>query len=146
MKFYDEKTEEIYWGNLAKGFFLMLVFFSVIGIPLWYLNAAGTVATAPARVLTRAMDTDNIIDSYEDFRDTFQAYNARVAQIRDFTKQKPADADDARQLRTELAGQRQSCREIAARYNSQSSKANHSFFKLGGGTLPSSLDMETCDS
>jgi hypothetical protein len=136
----------MHWGKIGVGIFLVFIFFAVIGIPLWYIHAAGSVVTAPARVLTRTMDTDHIIDSYEDFRDTYQAYNARVAQIKEFGKQIPADADDKKQLRTELSGQRQSCRELVARYNSNSSKANHNIFKLGGGSLPNELDMEECNT
>jgi hypothetical protein len=124
--------------------FALFVVLSVLSVGLRFLNAASSVASAPARVLTRTMDTDNIIDSYEDFRDTFQAFNARVAQIENFKTQKPVDADDRAQLRTELAGQEQSCRELVARYNSNSSKANHKFFKLGGGELPDRLEMEAC--
>lgn len=145
MKYYDEKTDEINWRNVGVTLFGIMVFFIVVTVPLWYLRAASSVVTSPARVLDATMTTQNILDSYEDFRDTYQAYNSRVAQIHDFEKQKPTDKDDAAQLRTELAGQRQSCRDIVARYNSQSSKANHNIFKLGGGSLPNELDMGECD-
>ncbi len=109
------------------------------------MHAGASVVTAPARVLDRTVSTDNIIDSYEGFRDTYQAYKARVAQIQEFKSEKPENADDRMHLRVEIAGQHQSCREIVARYNSESSKANHSYFKMGGGELPDRLDMDTCD-
>ena len=133
-------------GAIFVGICLFLFGCALVGVPLWYLRAASSVVTAPARVIDRTMDTNNILDSYEDFRDTFQAFNARTAQIREFKNEKPISVDDQEHLRIELAGQRQSCREIAARYNSQSSKANHKIFKFGGGELPDRLDMAECDA
>lgn len=145
MKFYNEETGDVYVGKLLFAIFIALCFLTVVGIPLWFLQAGYKVATTPARVIDRTFDTDNVINSYEDFRDTYQAYNARVAQIHDFETQKPEDRDDAEHLRVEIAGQRQSCRELVARYNSNSSKANHNIFKMGGGALPNELDMEECN-
>lgn len=148
--FYNDKTDEPRWGNVGCGILVLIVFLGVAGFVAHMVGAASSVASAPARVLERTMTTQNIIDSYEDFRDTAQAYNARLAQIKDFSKQHALDKDDAMQLRVEIAGQRQSCRELAAHYNAQASKTNHNIFKnppiVGGPVLPDALDMGACDA
>lgn len=146
--FYDKKTEEVKVGNT-------LVFIVALGLVLvgigWffsYVGAAEKVAGAPAAALSRTFDTQNIVDSYEDFRDTFQAYQARVAQISSDEAVKPQNSDDAEALRTEIRGEQQSCRDLAAHYNANASKANRNIFKnppiAGGEILPDTLDMEAC--
>jgi hypothetical protein len=68
-----------------------------------------------------------------------------VNQIQADKKTKPVNDEDRMMLTTELRGEEQNCRDLVARYNSNSEKANHNFFKLGGGLLPDELSMENCN-
>jgi hypothetical protein len=124
---------------------ILIVVLVIFAVAMNYISTAGKVASAPAAVVSKSFDTDNIISSYEDFRDTWNAYKARVNQIQADKKTKPVNDEDRMMLTTELRGEEQNCRDLVARYNSNSEKANHNFFKLGGGLLPDELSMENCN-
>jgi hypothetical protein len=132
------------WGLVAAG-----VLFSPI--PLTYLGVFNSVATAPGRVVNRAMRTDNIVTSYEWFYETNGQFKARAAQVKT-TKALidgqndgagEPDEDELARLRVELAGQQQSCRELAEGYNARSEEVNHAIFK--GRDAPETLDSSLCE-
>ena len=126
------------WGLVAAAVL-------VSPIPLTYLGVFNSVATAPGRVVNRTMTTDNIITSYEWFYDADGSFKARAAQVA-ATKALLAgetDADEIRRLKVELAGQQQSCREIATDYNARSAETNHAIFK--GREAPISLSISDCE-
>lgn len=107
--------------------------------------AACDVATAPGRVLSKTVETDNIILSYEWFHDANANYDARLGQLAELRKayiEEPDPAEKAR-LRVDLSAVRQSCRELATKYNANSQKVNKSIFK--SGNLPVTLNQQFCE-
>jgi hypothetical protein len=109
-----------------------------------YVATAGSIATAPGRVISKTLETDNIIHSYEWFYDVHAAYLSRVGQIREFKKlDRAEDAAEAARERVELSAIRQTCRDLATKYNADSQKMNKSIFR--GWSLPEALDMGTCE-
>lgn len=129
---------------MKKGFLIVLGFFALV-IGISYLSTATKVATAPAEVISRTVDADNIIRNYEAFHDVAKNYDARRAQIREWSGYLKAEKnpDEITRLRTEVGAMRQSCRDLAARYNADSLKMNVSLFKDRG--LPASLDATQCE-
>ena len=146
--FYNEADESPRWGNIFLGTVIFVAAIGALGVIGSIIGAASSTASLPGRVIENTMTTDNAVGSYETFRDEYQAYNARLAQIHEFDQRIKAkvSSDENDRLQTELSGQRQSCRDTAAQYNADSSKANHNIFKLGGGSLPNTLDMDACDA
>ncbi len=104
-----------------------------------------SVATAPGRVVSKTMDTNNIIASYEFFHDANNQFIARVAQVRNFKKlaAEPSDSMEKNRLRIELSAIQQSCRDLAGKYNSNAAKVNKSIFR--GGSAPESLNIAECE-
>lgn len=120
----------------------------LIGLPIGcsLINATNAVATAPGRVVTKTMQTDNIIDSYATFFDTKASYDARLGQIADHKALIAGNSDpsEASRLRIELAAMRQSCRELAAGYNADAGRADKKIFQ--SRDLPATLSEETCNA
>jgi hypothetical protein len=105
-----------------------------------------SATTAPARVINKTLETNNILTNYEMFHDEAQNFGARVNQIgehRGFLKSE-ADPAERTRLRMEMAAQQQSCRELAADYNANSRKLNRKLFKDAG--LPAELDATQCET
>lgn len=125
-------------GLLVLAFVLMLV--------LHACGVVGTVATAPGRVINKTLETDNIIGNYEWFYDVNAKFDSRVAQIKDETKVLDGVTDPAEHSRVQndLSAMRQSCRDLATKYNANSEKANKSIFKSHG--LPETLSMTDCEA
>ena len=135
-------------GVALVGFIFLLCIFSLAGH--WF-GVGMKAADAPASIADKAIDNtvDNSVANYEFFRDTYQAYNARVDQIQHFDKMPNADVDEQERERTELDGQIQSCRDIVASYNSAASKTNHNVMKnppMGGPVLPDTLNLQECNA
>ena len=107
--------------------------------------AACDVATAPARVVNKTMETNNIIGSYEWFYDSKAQYDSRVSQLQSTKSFLSEESDPSlrRMLMTEFNAQQQSCRDLATRYNANSEKANKSIFKSKG--LPETLSITNCE-
>jgi hypothetical protein len=113
---------------------------------LHFAGVLGTVASAPGRVVNKTMETGNIIASYEWFYDTHAQYQSRVGQIKDHAGATKAEADakERARLSIELSAMRQSCRDLATKYNANSEKANKSIFK--SGALPDALPTDACEA
>lgn len=112
---------------------------------LHVLGVVGTAATAPGRVVSKTLETDNIIASYEWFYDANAQFDSRRGQIRTHVGMASAEKDavERARLNIELAAMRQSCRDLATKYNANSEKANKSLFKSRG--LPESLSINNCE-
>lgn len=123
---------------------LGLVALGGLGIVGSMVGTFTSVATAPGRVISKTLETNNIIQSYERFRDLNGVFVARVSQLRAHKQLLDAETDPAekRRLRIEFAGQQQSCRDIAARYNADSSKMNKAIFRADA---PTTLDATNCE-
>lgn len=117
----------------------------IIGFGLSIVSTATTVATAPGRVINRTLETDNIINNYEWFHDANAAYKTRVSQIQDFRSmlKETSNEQEKNRIRTDVAAIRQSCRDLATRYNANATKSNRSIFM--GRETPETLSMEACD-
>jgi hypothetical protein len=134
----------------GMGLFAWFIVFAVVGglalLILHVLGVFGSVATAPGRVVSRTLDTDNIITKYEWFHDANGVYVSRVAQIkakkRDMTDASN-DAAEKYRLRTELGAMQQSCRDLANRYNANATKTNQSIFM--GRDAPTALNPSACE-
>lgn len=105
-----------------------------------------SATTAPARVVNKTLETNNILHNYEYFKDAYQAYQAKLPQITERAGYLAAetDADEKYRLRIELSAVQQSCRELAAEYNSNSSKLNRNLFK--DRSLPHELSLAACET
>lgn len=117
----------------------------LLAVALLAFGAAGiAVLTAPGRVVTKTLDTNNVINSYEWFYDVKAQFAARRGQLKshDHLLASVSDAERSRLL-IELAAIRQSCRELVAKYNANSEKANKAIFKSQG--LPETLPAADCE-
>lgn len=140
----DENTEFTI-GKAFKWIIIILSFLFVVGLIGNFFNVLGTVASAPGRVITKTLETDNIIQSYEWFFDVDAAYKARhnqVVQYKDFLKTE-TDKEEKYRVRTELAAMQQTCRDLATKYNANSEKMNKKIFK--GWDLPKTLSYQNCN-
>ena len=131
-----------------KVFKWVIIAFAIVtglGILGSIFGVIGTVATAPGKVITKTLQTDNIIQSYEWFFDVDAAYTARHAQVVQYKGflLSETDKDEKYRIRTELAAMQQTCRDLATKYNANSQKMNKSIFK--GWDLPATLSYKNCN-
>lgn len=119
----------------------------LIGVPVGcsYVDALNKAATAPARVVNRTLDTDNILNNYEMFFDVNGKIEARVNQIeaQKAVLKTESDASERSRLRMELSAMQQSCRSMVTQYNADALKQNRALFK--SKNLPSSFDINICE-
>ena len=130
-----ETKSFVKWGIIAV--------LGVVGT-IAILGPIASIVTAPGRVVTQTMGTNNILNNYEMFFDLNAAYERRVGDIQGHASmvETAADQVERNRLNVELAGMRQTCRDLAVRYNAASKKLNVSLFK--SNNLPYELDMERC--
>jgi hypothetical protein len=116
---------------------------AVLAVPIVY--GALSIWSAPSRVLTRTLDTDNIIHNYEWFHDMNGRFRARISQIAAHKKYLEAETHfpEIQRLRIELAGMQQSCRDIATQYNANAVKTNRNIFM--GKEAPYNLPERACE-
>jgi hypothetical protein len=109
-----------------------------------YSTYSATVS-APGRVITKTLETNNIVYNYEYFYDVNASDQSRAGQIKQYKVFADEESDPVEKvrLRTEQGAMQQSCRELVAEYNANSAKANRSIFK--GGNLPTQLEPQTCE-
>lgn len=100
--------------------------------------------SAPGRVVSRTLDTSNVITSYERFHDLNASFTARVGMVRNLSAQLATTPQGDRDAQlTDLNTARQSCREIAAAYNADAGKLNKAVFQ--DRALPPLLDSALCE-
>ncbi len=133
------------FADWLKPVLLFLLSAFVVFIALHVFGVIGAAATAPGRAVAKTLSTDNVIASYEWFYDTNAQFDARKSQIKAHSALAKADEDpkERSRLNIELAAMRQSCRDLATKYNANSEKVNKSIFK--GGSLPEQLDSAACE-
>jgi hypothetical protein len=127
------------WGVFA---ILLVAALAFIGNAV---GVFGKAASAPGRVVSKTLDTDNIIGNYEWFYDTNAAYTSRLGQIAAHRKLVAGEtvAAEKSRLNIELVGMEQTCRDLATKYNANSEKANRALFK--SKNLPETLSASACD-
>jgi len=126
------------WGVII---ILLCVSLFVVGK---VIGLFGTVTGSATGVISRTLEPDNIISTYEGFHDRWKAFEARKSQIASY--QAVIDGSTGSEKTTALVEQQammQSCREIAAAYNANSDKINKSIFK--GNAAPERLNQEDCN-
>ncbi len=131
------------YGAERGASFLWLWWGALVVFALFAVGVLFSVVTAPGRVVTETLGTNNIITSYEFFRDANEQVKSRTAQIaahKKFTD--GGDKMEANRIRIELAAMQQSCRDLVAKYNANASKANKAIFR---GDAPASLNLSTCE-
>lgn len=120
----------------------------VVALPVGctYLGVATNVATAPARVANKTLQTDNIIFNYEGFFNRDAAYKSRLAGIQTHKSilAEATDPAERSRLTMELAAQRQSCRDLANQYNADAQKLNRGLFR--SNNLPVALSETECNA
>lgn len=133
------------WSKAFMWFVALCAIGLVMTLVSGVFSTVGTVATAPGRVISKTMQTDNIIQSYEWFYDINASYAAKTGQIRQFKKFYSSETDrkEKSRLRIEMAAIQQVCRNLTEKYNANSQKMNKSVFK--GWTLPGVLNQSTCE-
>ena len=141
----DDPTSGEFITVMKWGLFVIAAGFLLFGV-LHVAGVVGTVATAPGRVVNKTLGTDNIISSYEWFYDTNAQFDSRRGQIKAHAALTTAeeDAKERARLNIELGAIRQSCRDLATKYNANSEKANKSIFKSHG--LPELLKLNDCEA
>lgn len=129
------------WWTFPRVVLFFFVAIAVLGAGGWVLG----VLSQPARVVSKTLDADNIINNYEYFHDASQNFLARTAQVRQFKKLygDETEANERNRLRIEMAAIQQSCRDLARRYNANADKSNRSIFM--GRDVPSSLNAGECE-
>ncbi len=123
--------------------FVVLIGLTAVG---WGVRACNIVGGATVGVAEKTFDADNIIDNYEWYFDAYSEIQAKSPQIAQHQKYLEAETDRKERinLRIELTAMQNSCRELAAKYNANSKKANRSIFK--DHDLPHQLSAtEHCD-
>lgn len=153
-EFSEVAKTDITWGRVLKWVFLLLIFFSVIGIGGSYLGLFSQVATLPADLAKRTLNPDNVIQNYEWFKRQNQAVTA--------VKQKARTQADAvlafeasagsratwtfedktaySELTRQLVGLRNQCNDLVADYNARTEMANRDLFRTSD--LPATLSCE----
>jgi hypothetical protein len=129
------------------GLFLIGVLGIVTKLVMFPINTANTVLTAANGVVSKTLNADNIIASYEWFYDVNAQYISRVGQIdaHNIVLKIAATGDTAERsrLQIERSAMQQSCRDLVTKYNANASKMNKAMFK--SGELPSSLNINRCE-
>lgn len=137
---FRDGQREFYWSlpRLVVG---GLVFIMLIG----GLGFVVKMIAQPGRIISKTFDADNVINTYEWYRDAYGNYLARLAQVRQFKQlreEEKSEPERAR-LRVEMAAIQQSCRDLARRYNANADKINKSIFM--GTSVPAALNATDCE-
>jgi len=117
----------------------------IIYIGLSFMGVFTSAVTAPSRVITKTLQTDNIIQNYEWFFDVHAGFISKEAQVRQYSEMysTESDASEKRKLRIEMTAIQNVCRSLVTKYNANSEKMNTSVFK--GWDLPSKLNINNCE-
>lgn len=137
---FREVQRETFW-TLPRVFVMIFAFLILFGAGGWVVS----LLSQPARVISKTFDADNIITSYEYYRDAYGNFQARTAQVRQFKGMAGAEADqqERNRLRIEMAAIQQSCRDLAQKYNANANKVNKSIFM--GTSVPTNLNAGDCE-
>lgn len=128
--------------------YLLIGLLAIVGLSVGgsYLSAALKVANAPAEIIKKTVDADNILHNYEWFYDFNAQYEARLAQIAQHNLllgYADNSKEERQRLIIEVTGMQQSCRDLATQYNANSKKLNRTLFK--SNDLPYELNVNQCN-
>ena len=130
--------------GIGKGIVYTGLGLLAVGVLIGGITPFLSIMTAPGRVITKTMDTNNIISNYEMFFDLNAGYTRRIADINTHKGAvAAATGDEKNRLNIELLGMQQTCRDLVVRYNAESRKLNKELFK--SNNLPADLDINTCN-
>lgn len=123
--------------NFAKDVFMAIVVF--VGLFI-FIGLLWTFMFA-----TKTVSPTKILHTYEYFFETKVQYDARLNQIKTSVESLALaeDSNDRMKIRLETAAMRQSCRELAGKYNAASVKMTTRFFK--DRNLPETLNAAACE-
>lgn len=131
---------EFYWTlpRLMAGTAVIMILF---GAMFWVFGILGQ----GGRIMSKTLDANNVINTYEWYRDAWGNEKAKKSQVGQFKGllAKETDPAEQRRLRIELAAIQQSCRELIQRYNANANKINKRIFM--GTSVPESIDTGDCD-
>lgn len=130
-----------YYWTLPRVVLAATVGIALVGGAAWVVN----LSSQPAKVLSKTFDADNIIQNYEYFHTAHGNFLARTAQVKQFKQflSQEGDNQEKSRLRIEMAAVQQSCRDLARRYNANSTMVNKGIFK--GQSAPETLNAEVCE-
>ena len=134
-EFADTTKGIMWWAGLIS-----------VGVVVCSIASVGVnLINTPASVVSKTIDTNNIINKYEWYYDASAQYTARLAQVKAHARILAEESNQAEKsrIRIELSGMQQSCRDLATKYNANSEKANQSIFK--SSSLPSTLSITACE-
>lgn len=131
---------------MSNGKIIGFAILAMIALPIvgGIYSTFSSMVTAPGRVVSKTLGTNNIINNYEWYHDAYGRFEARVTQIgqfQDLLADEQAGAERNR-LRIDLTGMQQVCRELAEQYNANARKLNKGIFR--GWSLPETLDQTNC--
>lgn len=121
----------------------------IMSVLIFMFTCSYRTVTAPVNgavgVVEKTLDPNNMIHNYEWFFDVNEKIKARVSQIAAHTEiiKATKSEDELINLRIEQVGMKQSCRDLVAQYNANSSKANVVLFK--SNSLPAVQDPIICE-
>lgn len=132
-------------GKSIKIGLSILAVILVISVAGSWLGVFGKVLTAPSRVISKALNTDNIIHNYELFFDLNAGYTAKTGQIDSYKTLMYGEDDkgELRKLRIEMVAMQQTCRTLVVKYNANAEKLNRKIFKAN--SLPERLQIANCE-
>ena len=144
---FDKRLDAAYdgmtWGKAFKYGSLAIALVIGLGVVGKVTGLIGAVIGAATGVISRTLEPDSIIATYEGFHDRWKAFESRRAQIASYAMIVDfATGSEKTTAMIEQQAMMQSCRDIAARYNADSAKTNRVIFK--GKEAPETLNMELC--
>jgi hypothetical protein len=140
-KEFRRAQSDTFW-TMPRVFLMLFAFVILFGVGGWVFS----LLSQPARIVSKTFDADNVITSYEYYRDAYGNFQARTAQVTQFKKlMATADVDqqEKNRLRIEVAAIQQSCRDLAQKYNANANKVNKSIFM--GTSVPANLNAGECE-
>jgi hypothetical protein len=128
--------------SLSAAILIGLMGLAIIGgAGFWIIN----IMSQPARIISKTLDADNVINRYEWYFDSKAQIDARVSQIKGHQGiiAVTTDQQEVSRLRLELAAIQQSCRDLTQRYDANSQKLNVGLFR--DWKLPERIDPANCE-
>lgn len=133
-------------GSIILGMIGVVILVIALYIAGAYTNWFGLAVTAPARVQSENLQTENIIQKQNYFFATHQDYQRSLVQIALYKARAKADEHSDAPIRQAdsdgVIANQQSCLATAADYNGQAANFNSGQFR--SINLPVSLDLGAC--
>jgi hypothetical protein len=133
-------------STIVKWAVLSIIGLVGLSIVASFAISIGSVLTSPSRVVSRTLQTDNIVTNYEWFHQAHANYQGRIRQIgahRKLVETAAGNPGETSRLTMELAAMQQSCRELANTYNARATMTNRSIFM--GREAPETLNPLACE-